>query len=584
MKKLFSFILSFLMCISFICVNAYADEASYVLIKITQEEMDNDAFYAIESALKEAKNNASDNYKYKIIVPSGKYTLTSGLHIYSNTILVLQNDTVLKRGFDSGNMIKAGIKDEINSKYKGYKDITIQGGIWDSLNIGESCAMRFAHCTNLTLKNVTVKNVRNAHHIETAAVNGLYITDCIFNGYERTKNTSGEAVQLDIIHNPNHFPDYGEYDDTPCKNVYIKGCQFKNVFSGVGTRSGVIGSYFDNIQILSNTFSNIDDKAISCFNYKNCKIKNNTIKNATVGIFFEYFPVKNLTEKLYMPNDANKKIKMNKASNTIISNNEIVVKKRSSYNDSCGITVFGSELKNEDAQKYKLAAGKYYIYDINISKNKITTKSSESRGMILGGVKNSKISSNDIVCKAASKSGINGINLTQCTNNLIYKNNINGKFSNAVSVYNQSKKIELKANSIKGVSAYGIYVSSDSSAQVYSTNKISASNAQLLADDEKADLFSKNAKIKRTSVSKKHKAELSWNKVKGASGYYVYRSDKKNGSYEKIAAVKGASSTSYTDNTTKKNKKYYYKICPYKKVNSTVLIGKNSSVKKIYCK
>lgn len=52
---------------------------------------------------------------------------------------------------------------------------------------------------------------------------------------------------------------------------------------------------------------------------------------------------------------------------------------------------------------------------------------------------------------------------------------------------------------------------------------------------------------------------LRWNKVKGASKYYVYRSTKKKSGYKKIATLK-SSKRIYKDSKIKETKTYYYKV------------------------
>lgn len=53
-----------------------------------------------------------------------------------------------------------------------------------------------------------------------------------------------------------------------------------------------------------------------------------------------------------------------------------------------------------------------------------------------------------------------------------------------------------------------------------------------------------------------------WEKVKGASGYYVYRKEG-NGSYKKLATVKGGTKYSYLDKSAKKGRTYTYKVKAY---------------------
>lgn len=57
--------------------------------------------------------------------------------------------------------------------------------------------------------------------------------------------------------------------------------------------------------------------------------------------------------------------------------------------------------------------------------------------------------------------------------------------------------------------------------------------------------------------------KVTWTKVSGASGYYVYRKTS-GGSYSKIGTVKSGSTLSYTDKTVKSGKTYIYTVRAYK--------------------
>ncbi len=72
------------------------------------------------------------------------------------------------------------------------------------------------------------------------------------------------------------------------------------------------------------------------------------------------------------------------------------------------------------------------------------------------------------------------------------------------------------------------------------------------------------ANIKSLSVRYKSdsKATVSWKKVSGASGYEIYRSDKKNGKYTRIKTVKSGKTVSAAI-THKKGKVFYYKVRAY---------------------
>lgn len=89
--------------------------------------------------------------------------------------------------------------------------------------------------------------------------------------------------------------------------------------------------------------------------------------------------------------------------------------------------------------------------------------------------------------------------------------------------------------------------------------------------------------IKAKNVKKK-KVKLTWKKVKGAKGYYVFRATSKKGTYKKIKTVKKvkakAKTATYTDKKVKKKKTYYYKVQAYKKLAGFKVVGKVSKVKK----
>lgn len=74
---------------------------------------------------------------------------------------------------------------------------------------------------------------------------------------------------------------------------------------------------------------------------------------------------------------------------------------------------------------------------------------------------------------------------------------------------------------------------------------------------------------------------LKWNKIKGVTGYEIYRSSSKKGTYKQIAAVKKASRVTYKDKSVKDGKTYYYKVRPYKMSGSRKITAKFSAVQKI---
>lgn len=151
-----------------------------------------------------------------------------------------------------------------------------------------------------------------------------------------------------------------------------------------GTRSGVVSKYFDNIVIENNVFTNIQEKAISCFNYKNSKIINNTFSDVSAGISFEYLPnniFKNYSQRMYIPNDG-KVGSINSNSSTVISGNVMNIKLMSGES-SYGIYAYGGKIDAQTAAGKGVinCAGDYTISDLSISNNTVNCSSSDTRNI-----------------------------------------------------------------------------------------------------------------------------------------------------------------------------------------------------------
>ncbi|MCR5282148.1 MAG: M15 family metallopeptidase [Lachnospiraceae bacterium] len=83
----------------------------------------------------------------------------------------------------------------------------------------------------------------------------------------------------------------------------------------------------------------------------------------------------------------------------------------------------------------------------------------------------------------------------------------------------------------------------------------------------------KAPKLTGVSLVDAQTAAVSWKKVAGAKGYFVYRATSKKGLYAKVAVVDGASTVSAQVTGHENGKKYFYKVCAFgnkkkKKTNS----------------
>lgn len=589
MKKIISLLLALavMFSLSLTGTAAFAAEIKYSDIVIgdgelseTGENAASDNAKVIQAAFDEAKNKASDKNRYRIYFPKGEYHINTTLNIFSNTELYLDEKTTLVQDAPKGqNIVKAGDFSQKHILYNGFRNIKIDGGKWD-MQFNGSCAMRFGHCTNLSINNVNITNILDAHHIEAAAVDTLSITDSTFTSSLRRGSNSCEAIQLDILHDSKHFPGFEEFDDTPNKNVTISGCTFSNLHSGIGTRSAVVSKYFDNVVIENNKFENIQEKAISCFNYKNSKIINNTFTNVNSGICFEYLPnnfFKNdYSQRMYIAND--KSIgKINSKSSTVISGNVINIKQmaKSSY----GIYAYGAKIDASTAKANGIVAGDYTISDLSIDNNTINVEenSSESRGIYITGVNKSEISSNTLTDYSSAKDGINGINICASQKNVIKNNNISGTFNNGISIFNKpfpgSKNLLITSNSISGVKSFGIRVAESSFATIKSDNNISAGESPLCLYSQNYSQNVPTPSVKSKGYSLRNKPLIRFSSLNGSAGYKVSRSAY-NGTFKEIATVYGEN-LNFEDKSSTAFSKNYYRVTPIYNVGGTVVTGKN---------
>jgi len=75
-------------------------------------------------------------------------------------------------------------------------------------------------------------------------------------------------------------------------------------------------------------------------------------------------------------------------------------------------------------------------------------------------------------------------------------------------------------------------------------------------------ILSKPSNVSATAISKTA-IKISWNIVSNASGYYIYRSTSKNGTYKNIAKIGSGKSFSYKNTSLTGGKTYYYKVKAY---------------------
>lgn len=89
----------------------------------------------------------------------------------------------------------------------------------------------------------------------------------------------------------------------------------------------------------------------------------------------------------------------------------------------------------------------------------------------------------------------------------------------------------------------------------------------------------KKPKLKSVTVTSGDTALVVWKKVSGASGYYIYRCDKSNGKFKRVAKVKGGTTVQTYVSGQENGKTYYYKVRAYRTVDKKKKFSDYSNMK-----
>ncbi len=367
-----------------------------------------------------------------------------------------------------------------STSYHKTENVTIIGGDWDMSgeakkaagNKAGSVGFRISNASNIELDGVTIRNPYAGHHMEFAAVDGLRIKNCTFEGMVlNRKNDALEALQLDVF--DENFSDlYSSGGRYSCKNVEVSGCTFKDVVRGVGSHRLEADKY-DSISIHDNTFEGIDSFAINAYGWNNSSIYNNSITGSESGIEV-WGKCENTTisdNKIYSPNKYGICInKKNQGDDSpvigSIKNNTI-----DNSGDNGIVITGGAKVAKIEAntitkpKKYGISVQeKSNIKSIN--KNTIRT-SSDNSITLAGGSTIGTCDSNKIYdCKN------NGISLTAKVKvNSISGNTILRSKRSGINVTTSSVK-KMVGNTVKNAKHIGISINTKSVVKKYNKNTL----------------------------------------------------------------------------------------------------------------
>ena len=121
---------------------------------------------------------------------------------------------------------------------------------------------------------------------------------------------------------------------------------------------------------------------------------------------------------------------------------------------------------------------------------------------------------------------------------------------------------------------------------IYKVRPYRTINGQKVYGNDSNKISAKTVLAKAKKVRAKRvgqqRIRVSWNRVKGADGYKVYRSTKKNKGFKAVKTVKRGKTVKYTTGKLKKGKRYYFKVRAYRKVSGKKVYSAYSS--RVSCK
>lgn len=445
------------------------------------ETISNGSFSDFQQALLNAKEKGTANHIYKIHITKD-LRINQSVGIYSNTMIVVDKNVKIIRNLPAGSdgtTFRVGKPGSSASGYY-YRNITIQGGIWDG-NVRSKdtgfCTFKVNHSHNVKFLNMTIQNDLEGHMIEAGAVNGLTISrvnfknhKCYFKAHKNKYDyyEHEEALQFDV--NLYETTAIGNYDKYQNKNVTVDRCNFTNLGRGIGSHNSIDGCYFTNMKFTNNTFKNIKSYAIGAINYRNSKIQNNKILNCGSGILFvNSKPNYTGYTGTYVVNNWNLKVNTSK-DNSIISGNRITINRPKSK-DSRALYINGNKISKPAIYKKGLNSanrlsgyqgylkGDHRINGLTITKNNITVKNMTA--VFYKGIRNSTFSNNNITFNGNQKSDHYGLTMDSVPDQLNENVTVNGnkiKNFNGGILCKNSKKVTFKNTTVYNSYKQHIYL------------------------------------------------------------------------------------------------------------------------------
>ncbi|MCR5330073.1 MAG: right-handed parallel beta-helix repeat-containing protein [Lachnospiraceae bacterium] len=456
-----------------------ASYAKKITVKLADGQ---DATAEIQKALDEAEKAGTKKKQALVSIPAGTYYISRTLNIGSNTCLSLDKKTVIRKNPKPKDPILYMLRSKPGNK-GGYSDtakITITGGTWDAGFIpyndkSGGSLFFFAHTNNLKITGVTLCNNFGTHLIEMGGVKKCTIKNCTLYGFKAPdEDTDKEAIQLDICHSDSILPAGGPFDDTPCTDITVTGCEIYDYPRAIGTHMMVDRIYHDKISVTKNNFHDISAAAVYGYNYTNVTIKNNTMTNVGSGV-----QIKTDSDVKKTKLDRNSGVKAMSVSkgkfNIKIVDNTITLLKKEEAGGGYGVFIYGSTenpMKGITISGNEFlcnAAGIYlrYVNDASILNNVIdrhvgaiaVDKTSFTEDAVKFLSCNGAVVDSNRISTIHEEKYENGIAMRDgCKDATLLNNTINGTTKSGIALFGQSSVIKAENIFINNAGMYGINI------------------------------------------------------------------------------------------------------------------------------
>lgn len=193
-------------------------------------------------AIQDALERAHDLSGAIVFFPTGTYRLDNCVYYPSNVTLLFAPGATLLRGRANLRCLLSNYVESTATGYDGTENVRIIGATFDgnsdfytsSTNDNKVTLLLTKRAKNISVENCTFKNGNVWHLYEVNAAENVKIINCIFDG----SNYGGTPTQVDgyaeLLQLDNDYIAEGTVSETlvtsgdltPCKKIYIQGCEF----------------------------------------------------------------------------------------------------------------------------------------------------------------------------------------------------------------------------------------------------------------------------------------------------------------------------------------------------------------------